>query len=178
MLRHLRIRQATIRDAQTLAKMGERTFRHTYHQFNTPENIDTYVKENFSLIQITKELQSPTNIFLLADMGSEAIGYVKLRDNKLTDAVELPAAVELERIYVERNFQGKGLGSYLMQAALEEAARAGYQSIWLGVWEMNKLAIRFYAKWNFEVVGTHVFVLGADKQTDLVMARPLTLSHV
>lgn len=59
-----------------------------------------------------------------------------------------------------------GLGSDLMLASLEEANRQDYQSIWLGVWEKNNRAIVFYERWDFQVIGSHAFVLGSDRQND------------
>jgi ribosomal protein S18 acetylase RimI-like enzyme len=40
---------------------------------------------------------------------------------------------------------------------------------WLGVWEDNHRAIRFYEKNGFEKFDSHPFILGESKQTDLLM---------
>jgi GNAT superfamily N-acetyltransferase len=47
------------------------------------------------------------------------------------------------------------------------------QTMWLGVWERNPRAVAFYRKYGFTRVGEHTFMLGADAQTDWVLARPL-----
>ena len=60
-----------------------------------------------------------------------------------------------------------------MRASLDAARSAGHRTIWLGVWERNARAISFYERWVFEKVGDHVFRLGSDDQTDLIMARPV-----
>ena len=45
--------------------------------------------------------------------------------------------------------------------------------MWLGVWEYNPRAIRFYEKHGFVEVGSHVFQLGKDPQIDLLMQKKL-----
>ena len=83
----------------------------------------------------------------------------------------MPDPVELQRLYVDRTAMGRGVGAALMRATLDAARSAGYRTLWLGVWERNARAISFYERWQFETVGDHVFRLGSDHQTDLIMAR-------
>ena len=82
-----------------------------------------------------------------------------------------PEPVEIERICVHPNRTGRGPGSQMMRALLDEASAGGFRTAWLGVWERNERAIRFYESWGFAVVGTHAFQLGAEQQTDVIMER-------
>jgi ribosomal protein S18 acetylase RimI-like enzyme len=41
--------------------------------------------------------------------------------------------------------------------------------VWLGVWEKNPKAIRFYKKNGFVEFDKHIFKLGTDEQTDIMM---------
>jgi ribosomal protein S18 acetylase RimI-like enzyme len=66
------------------------------------------------------------------------------------------------------------VGAALMQACIDEARRRGHKTLWLGVWEHNPRAQAFYRKWNFVEIGTHVFHLGNDPQTDLLMQRTIS----
>jgi ribosomal protein S18 acetylase RimI-like enzyme len=167
------IRPATEADAALLAEMGARTFRDSYAHLNRPQDIENYIAANFSPAQIEKELRDPAATFLLATEARTIVGYIKLRDGQKPDSVSGPAPVELERIYVERETIGKGYGSALMAACLEVARQAGFETVWLGVWEKNQRAIRFYKKWGFLVVGRQTFILGDAVQSDFVMARPI-----
>ena len=45
--------------------------------------------------------------------------------------------------------------------------------MWLGVWEENHRANAFYRKHGYAEVGEHVFMLGADAQRDLILAKIL-----
>lgn len=171
----LLIRPATEANATLLAEMGARTFRDSYARLNRPQDIEDYVAANFSLAQLEKELRDPAATFLLVTKAGIAVGYLKLRDGGKPDSVTGPAPVELERIYVERGTIGKGYGSALMAACLEAAGRAGFETVWLGVWEKNQRAIHFYERWGFLVVGTQTFILGKAVQSDYVMARPVEI---
>ena len=81
--------------------------------------------------------------------------------------------MELKRLYVVRAWQGQGVAQALMDAALDAARARDAQTLWLGVWERNPRAVAFYRKYGFTRVGEHAFVLGGDRQTDWLLARPL-----
>lgn len=167
------IRYATEADAALLANLGARTFKDSFGSLNRPEDIEDYITTNFSLAKIGEELRDPASIFFIQYDDGKAIGYAKLSTHKNSTREKGITPIELVRIYVDQPAIGKGYGSALMQACLEEAKRTGYDTIWLGVWEKNDQAIRFYERWGFRVVGNRKFVLGEDVQNDLVMERPI-----
>ena len=120
-------------------------------------------------------MAEPSTIFLLAYEDCKAVGYVMLRVSKKPMVVIGPKPVELVRLYIEEEIIGKGYGSALMNSCLKEAKKNGRRTIWLGVWEKNLRAIRFYEKWGFTKLGTKEFVLGSDLQNDHIMARPVEM---
>jgi ribosomal protein S18 acetylase RimI-like enzyme len=162
-------------DVDLIAALGARTFAESFGADNRPEDMTRYIASNFSTLQIERELVDAASIFLLLFEDGQPVGYAKLGHSKPPDCVTGPKPLELVRIYVEQQVIGLGFGSTLMRACLEESGRAGYRTIWLGVWEHNKRAIKFYEKWGFAKVGTRAFVLGDDVQTDFVLARPVKL---
>jgi ribosomal protein S18 acetylase RimI-like enzyme len=167
------IRTATPADAEPLAALAERTFRDTFADDNSHGDMDAYVRDAFSLDRVRAELADDANTFLLAvvDGGEPPDGYAKLRTGTTGPGVTGPDPVELQRLYVDRNAIGHGVGDALMRAVLDAARSAGHRTLWLGVWERNARAISFYERWRFETVGDHVFRLGSDHQKDLIMAR-------
>lgn len=169
----LTIRRGTIEDAALLSELGARTFSETFAAVNTPENLEAYMAASFNVAQQTAELQDPASTFLIAEVEGRAAGYARLRDGEPEQGVEGPKPVELVRLYVAREWLGRGVGAELMRACLDEARRSGYETIWLGVWEGNPHAQDFYRKWNFRAVGEHIFKLGSDLQRDLVLERAL-----
>ena len=81
--------------------------------------------------------------------------------------------MEIERIYVLQAFHGTGLGQRLYDKAIEIALQYQLDYVWLGVWEENKRAIRFYEKNGFVTFSRHIFRVGEEEQTDLMMKKLL-----
>jgi len=165
------IRRAKADDAGLLAELGARTFSETFAADNTAENMAAYLASSFNLGQQTNELADPAATFLIAEVGRVAAGYAKLNAGKPPEEIEGAKRVELVRLYVSREWLGRGVGEALMSACVAEAREAGHETIWLGVWQRNPRAQAFYRKWNFRVVGEHAFQLGSDPQTDILMER-------
>ena len=167
----LTIRRANHEDAGLLAELGARTFSETFAADNAPEDIAAYLAASFNPAQQAAELADPASTFLVAEVGGVAAGYAKLHAGEPAEGVEGDRPVELVRLYVLREWLGRGVGAELMRACLDEARRAGHGTIWLGVWERNGRAQAFYRKWDFRAVGEHVFQLGSDPQRDILMER-------
>ena len=169
----LDIRRATVEDAGVVAAIGAHTFEASFGADNRPEDMQQYLALSFSPTHIESQLSDPTSIFLLAYEDDRTVGYAMLCKSKKPVSVLGPEPIELVRFYIEAEIIGKGYGSALMHACLDEAQKSGHRTIWLGVWEKNQRAIRFYRKWGFTKVGTQQFVLGSDLQNDHILARPV-----
>jgi ribosomal protein S18 acetylase RimI-like enzyme len=167
------IRRADPADAGLLAELGARTFSETFAADNNPEDMAVYLAASFNLARQTAELADPAATFFIAEVGGVAAGYAKLHAGEPLEGVGGAKPVELVRLYVSREWLGRGVGEALMRACVDEAQRAGHETIWLGVWERNGRAQAFYRKWDFRAVGEHVFQLGSDPQTDILMERAL-----
>ena len=168
------IRRALVADALLLAELGARTFYDSFAAENNPEDISTYLDASFGPEKQTAELAEPGAIFLIAEIDGIPVGYAQLRRGESPECVSGSEPIELARIYVLQERLGLGVGEALMRACIDEARRAGHQTMWLGVWERNTRALGFYRKWNFSTVGEHIFQLGSDPQRDLLMERALT----
>ena len=167
------IRRGTVEDAGLLSELAARTFSETFAADNTPEDLAEYVATSFNIARLTSELEDPASNFLIAEVDGSAAGYARLHDGEPEKCIEGANPVELVRLYVLREWLGRGVGEQLMRACLDAARRAGHETVWLGVWERNARAQAFYRKWNFRTVGEHVFPLGSDLQRDIVMERAL-----
>jgi ribosomal protein S18 acetylase RimI-like enzyme len=169
----IRLRKGAPGDAERLARFGAAAFEAAFGPDNTPEDMASYLEEAFSQATFAAQLGDPASTFLILEDGHGIVGYSMLRSGDALPAVDGADPIELARIYADPRAIGTGLGARLMSASLEEAAAQGAQTIWLGVWERNTRAIRFYERWGFEKVGEKTFVLGSDPQTDHVMALRL-----
>jgi len=167
----LTIRHANHNDAALLTELGARTFSEAFAAENTPEDLAAYLASSFSLAQQAAELADPAITFLIAEIDGVAAGYAQLGAGEPATGIHGASPVELVRLYVSREWLGRGVGEALMCACLDEARQAGHKTIWLGVWERNGRARAFYRKWDFRPVGEHIFQLGSDSQTDILMER-------
>lgn len=171
----IKIRQSTIKDAEMLADLSYKTFWDAFHDHpkNAPEDLADYMEKAFNLDTIRAELAEENSIFLIAEIGEEAAGYAKIMIGNIEDGITAETPVELNRLYSKQEFLGKGVGARLMDECFRIAAEKHCDVMWLGVWEYNPRAQRFYEKYGFREVGKHVFQLGSDAQTDLLMQKEL-----
>ncbi|CAF1581302.1 unnamed protein product [Didymodactylos carnosus] len=158
-----------------LQKLSYQTFWDTFynHPKNTLENITAYVNVAFTHEQIYKELKDDKTIFIIAEIKSDAVGYARLTFGNYEHGIIAKRPVELVRLYSTQEYLGKGVGTKLMEECIEIAKKYNCDVIWLGVWEHNGRAQSFYRKHGFEIVGDHIFYLGSDAQTDLLMQKNL-----
>ena len=167
------IRAAAPTDAPNLAELAARTFHTAFAAKNNPEDIATYVAEAFGVDKILQELNDPCCRFLLAIADGVMVGYAKIYKGEPPTCVDGPKPIELARIYVDAKHQSGGIGATLMQAVLDYAKKKDYRTVWLGAWEKNPDARRFYERQGFSAVGSKYFMVGNDRQNDVVMSRQL-----
>ncbi|SDH21210.1 Ribosomal protein S18 acetylase RimI [Flavobacterium omnivorum] len=165
----IEIQKATLNDLEILQKISIQTFTETFAAINTPDNIANYINDSFNTKQLTTELSNRNSMFYLAYSNAVAVGYLKINFGDAQTETHDQNALEVHRIYVLQTFHGKNIGQLLLNEAKKLAENNGIASIWLGVWEENYRALQFYAKNGFVVFDQHVFTLGDDKQTDLLM---------
>lgn len=165
------IREATLADAKPLTDLSYTTFwdAFAHHPKNAPDDLAHYMRQAFSIEQISFELAEPNATFLIAEINDKPAGYAKLIAGSIEDGVTADRPIELSRLYSHQEYLGKGVGQNLMDACFEYARAHDHDVMWLGVWEFNPRAQRFYEKNGFQQVGRHVFQLGSDPQTDILM---------
>jgi len=166
-------RPARPEDAALLAELGASTFAETFERANTPENFAAYMAAAFGEAIQREELADPDTTVFFAERDADVVGYVMLRERTPPASLGLEDALEIARLYARKHALGSGVGAALMQRAIAEAAGRGKDALWLGVWDRNERALRFYESWGFHRSGTQPFLLGTDLQTDLVMVRRL-----
>ena len=170
---NVHFRPCTIEDLSELCSFSRDIFFETFKGACSPEDMGAFLAEKYSVDQIRSELQNPASFFFFLYMDSTLVGYIKINEAPAQTDINDIDALELERIYVSKEVQESGLGSYLMEQTVAMAKQNGKKYIWLGVWEKNEKAISFYQKHGFCTTGTHAFVIGNDVQTDYIMRRDL-----
>lgn len=168
----LTIRKGSTSDLELLQRVGRKAFADTFSEHNTEEDMSLYLDKSYSAEKISAELDDPDGIFLIAFDGENCAGYARLRRIENPDGVT-GSAIEIERLYAVSECIGKQVGKNLMDACLDYARENHFETVWLGVWEKNLRAIRFYEKYGFVKFGEHVFMLGLDAQNDWLMKKTL-----
>ncbi|OBW91766.1 GNAT family acetyltransferase [Gallibacterium salpingitidis] len=167
------IREVGVNDVIKLQEISINTFVETFAKDNTEQDMKTYLEQRLSQQKLSEEVANPNMKFYFAEIDGEIIGYLKLNFSDAQTELQDHSAVEIERIYVLNNFQNKGVGKELYQYAVNIAVKRKAKYIWLGVWEHNHKAIKFYQKNGFVVFDKHIFQLGSDAQTDWLMKKEL-----
>jgi GNAT superfamily N-acetyltransferase len=160
-------------DIAQLQRIGQDTFTETFSAVNTEENMRTYLEGSFSMARLTEEVNNGASQFYFAILEGVVIGYLKINRGHAQTEMKDDRALEIERIYVRQAYHGKKVGQVLYEKAMEIAAELGVNYVWLGVWEKNSKAIRFYTKNGFVPFDKHIFRLGSDEQTDIMMKKTL-----
>ncbi len=161
--------RVTIKDIDELQKISRQTFTDTYASGNTEENMRSYLQNTFSTERLSAELHDACSEFYFALLGDEVAGYLKLNTGKAQTELTNDNALEIERIYVRKEYQRRRIGKLLCETAIQRCRELHADYVWLGVWEENARAIQFYNKMGFTAFGKHIFVLGTEEQTDIMM---------
>ncbi len=170
---NLTIQRATEADLIDLQSISILTFYQAFEQFNTAGDMQLYLENCLSIEQLSKEMETDASSFFLAKIEGITMGYLKLNCG-ISDQNDLEGqGLEIERIYVVEEYLGTGIGQELYAFAVKKATEIRATHLWLGAWEHNTRAIRFYEKLGFEPFGTQQFILGKDIQTDILMRLSL-----
>ena len=169
------IQKVTPEDILALQEISQSTFLEAFGEDNTAENMQAYLEQSLSAETLLRELNHPQSSFYFFIDGPVIAGYLKLNWGSAQSEQQKDPSLEIERIYVRKEYYGKNVGQRLLDKSLGEAQRLGVKYIWLGVWVKNHRALRFYAKHGFIEFGKHLFRLGSDEQTDILMKRDIAL---
>ena len=156
-----------------LQDIGRKTFYDTFFESDSEESMKAYLDTSFSTEKLTAELENPNSEFYFATQNEVVIGYLKVNFGSAQTELQDANAVEIERIYVLQDYHGKQVGQLLFEKAMAIAKNNHCNYIWLGVWEENHRALQFYTKNGFVAFDKHIFVLGEEEQTDIMMKLKL-----
>jgi ribosomal protein S18 acetylase RimI-like enzyme len=170
----IEIKKISLKEIDQLQKIGRQTFQETFSESNSEENMKSYLEEGFSNEKLSAELNDENSEFYFAVLDNKVIGYLKINFGDSQTELKDNKALEIERIYVSKEFHGKSVGQLLYDKAIEIAKQKNSEYVWLGVWEENQRAINFYKKNGFVEFDKHIFKLGNDEQTDIMMKLKLS----
>lgn len=173
-MENIQINKITLDEIDQLQKIGRQTFQETFSESNSEENMKDYLEKGFSTEKLTEELTNKNSEFYFAVLDNNVIGYLKINFGESQTELQDEKSLEIERIYVSKEFHGKKVGQLLYEKAIQTAEEKNADYVWLGVWEENHRALSFYKKNGFVEFDKHIFKLGNDEQTDIMMKLKLT----
>jgi ribosomal protein S18 acetylase RimI-like enzyme len=173
-MQDITIYKVSLQDVEALQAIGRVTFSQTFSEHNNAEDMEAYLKTSYAIEKLTAEINNPESEFYFAKENENIIGYLKINTGKAQTEIKNLDAFEIERIYVDQAYLGKKIGQILFQKALQLAKQKKAAYVWLGVWEENNRAIAFYKKNGFVPFDKHIFKLGNDEQTDIMMKLDLS----
>ncbi|MTV82752.1 GNAT family N-acetyltransferase [Secundilactobacillus folii] len=160
-------------DLAELRAISLETFSDTFGPFNSDEDMKTYLDNAYSLKTLQAEMDNPNSQFYFLKHDNNIVGYLKLNVGDAQSEEQGGDALEVERIYVRPGFKRRGYGGQMMKFALSRGYQLGKQFVWLGVWERNHAAQKFYEQFGFEMFDDHLFMLGNSRQRDVLMKKQL-----
>lgn len=154
-----------------------RTFSETFAQSNTEQDLADFIARDYDLAVLKEEIENSNSWFYLVAVDDVPVGYMKLNIDDAQTEPHSTEYLEIQRIYILREYKGLGLGTRLMQTAFDVARSHTKTRIWLGVWEYNNAAQAFYQHFGFKRTGAHDFYVGDDRQTDYIMEASVDLNN-
>lgn len=157
------------KEIEALSAICRTTFKDTFEEDMSQEDLNQYFEEAYNHVVLLSELQNKESRYYFAKINKEIAGYMKLNIGSAQTEPMGDAYLEVQRLYIYKQYQSKGIGSQLMKKAFEIAKEQQKSKLWLGVWEHNHQALNFYTKHDYKIVGSHQFVAGNDISTDYIV---------
>ncbi|WP_340157397.1 GNAT family N-acetyltransferase [uncultured Maribacter sp.] len=166
--------KCSLKDAEQLRLISEQTFVNAFEKDNDPADFKDYIEKAFAFNKIKSELLNANSEFYFVFRNDMLVGYFKLNVLSAQSDVKRDDSIELERIYVLKEYQNLGLGKQFLHHIKNIALVKNKKMLWLGVWEENARAIKFYERHGFQKFDTHPYFIGSDEQTDWLMQFDLS----
>lgn len=169
----IKLRKAKIEELSAVRELAIEVYTDTFAEHNTPENLDAFFKDSYSAEKFKSEFHEPKSALFVALDDLKIVGFLRLRQSNEVDKYLGNNHIELHRLYVHRDYHGSSVAKMFMEEAMKYAKEKKHEWIWLGVWEKNFRAQKFYTKWGFEKFSEHIFQMGDDPQTDWLLKKKL-----
>lgn len=164
-----------VESVQALREISCETYYDTFKDsVVNPQDMEDFLRDAYSIETLSQELENPESDFFFLYQEDRLVGYLKLNVGAAqTEQGVADNTLEIQRIYVRPSEKRQGFGTVLMDFAMQHAKDAGYDSVWLGVWEHNDAAQAFYKEHGFVRVGEHVYWTGNQADTDHILLKKI-----
>jgi ribosomal protein S18 acetylase RimI-like enzyme len=164
LMNEILIRDAKETDSLDIKELLKITWLHSYKEY-IPENIILLINNKFhSEKRIIDQVNDKNIIFKVAEINNEIIGTISL--NRLSED-----EFNLNRLYINPNFQGKSIGKKLLNSSLNEFK---INKITLEVLKNNIRAINFYKSLGFKEIGESDFEIDGFIINNIIFEKNLS----
>ena len=167
------IRRATPADAGALAAISRATFVETFGHLYPEADLNDFLEHAYSVRATRRLLADPRHAAWLVEAHEGAVGHALAGPCDLPHPEVTPRCGELKRLYLLKAHQRDGLGSRLLDLALDWLEANGASRLWVGVWSENHGAQRLYERRAFKKVGEYEFPVGRVRDREFILARPV-----
>lgn len=170
----LRIIKADVSHAAAIGTIGKKAFRKSFeHLFHSREELFEYLEFTYDPVKLGRSLRKENNIYLLAFVDNIPAGFAKIKKSSLNEQIATVAQMELQKIYVLPDYNGRGIGSALMNEIKRIADEIQPDYIWLDTHISNVSAVRFYERNGFQKIGDYFFTIGTQTFQYYLMGLPI-----
>ncbi|MHB1484312.1 MAG: GNAT family N-acetyltransferase [Saccharofermentanales bacterium] len=140
------IRKAVPSDADDMAYIICESWKSAYKDIITPEELErkTDIEKRKALFRET--IPAGKGYYLIAFTDDVPCGLCYFCDSRDDD---MAGFAEIVAFYTLEEYWGRGIGKKIMDSALSEISRLGYNNVMLWVFEKNARARKFYEKCGF-----------------------------
>jgi diamine N-acetyltransferase len=143
------VRRAGEADAAAISRLNADV--HEIHAAALPGLFKAHAADSFPAAEVAELIRAPENLFFLAELDSEPIGYayvevIRRAETRSRLAQEM---VYLHHISVRPVDRRKGVGEALIRAWRAAADERGIALLAVNVWSFNDAARRFFRRHGF-----------------------------
>lgn len=153
------IREATQKDIFALAKLAQETYRATFSYTMTNNELTKALKTRSEAY-----FQSVLNVdvILVAEDERMLVGFIQFGTVTIESVEATNQDIELNKIYIDVNHQGKGIGKKLIDEMFSHSRLEDIKNVYLDVFDKNEKAVSLYKKYGFKIIGTIPFVVDGE----------------
>jgi ribosomal protein S18 acetylase RimI-like enzyme len=165
------LRPATDADIPALAALGTDAFVEKFGPLYQPEDLASFLKDYRTPGKYREQLADPGTLIQLAERDGALLGYCLIIRGDCFEERPRPhpeRPVILSQLYCAPAATGQGVGSALMDWALDEARVWRADAVQLSVYAENFGAQKFYHRYGFEKVADIDFWVGNHRDDEFL----------
>ena len=169
------MRRITPEDVPALSFISKETFYDTFTGTCTSEDMEDFLEKYYNEKTLFDEISNSGIEFYFGEAGGTPVGYLSFKEEiSEFEEINKRKALELKRFYVSKKYHGKGIAQKMISFFIDRAIHERCEAVFLGVWEFNYRAQKFYSKHGFNLTDhKHDFPIGNTPQMDVYMIKYL-----